>query len=54
MIDYEIPNYTLPSINLDKNIGRGMAVYSHVSIDKSIYSEAYIEANKINDLRYKQ
>ena len=36
MIDYEIPNYTLHSINLDKDIGRGMAVYSHVSIDKSM------------------
>ena len=36
MIDYEILNYTLHSINLDKDIGRGMAVYSHVSIDKSM------------------
>ena len=36
MIDYEIPNYTLHSINLDKDIGRGMAVYTHLSIDKSI------------------
>ena len=33
MIDYEIANYTLHSINLDKDTGRGMAVYSHVSID---------------------
>ena len=31
-----IPNYTLHSINLDKDIARGMAVYSHVSIDKSM------------------
>ena len=35
-MDYETPNYTLHSINLDNNIDRGIAVYSHASIDKSI------------------
>ena len=35
MKDYEIPNYTLHSTNLDNNTGRGIAVYSHCSLDKS-------------------
>ena len=35
-IDNEIPNYILHPINLDNNTGRGIAVYSHTSIDKSI------------------
>ena len=33
--DYEIPNYTLHPINLYNNEGRGIAVYTHQSLDKS-------------------
>ena len=33
--DYEIPNYTLHPINLYNNDGRGIAVYTHQSLDKS-------------------
>ena len=34
-IDYDIPGYTLHPVNLDNDNGRGIAVYSHESIDKS-------------------
>lgn len=33
--DYEIPNYTLHPVNLDSDTGRGIAVYSHISLEKS-------------------
>ena len=33
--DYEIPNYSLHPINLYNNVGRGIAVYTHQSLDKS-------------------
>ena len=33
--DYEIPNYTLHPVNLLNNVGRGIAVYTHQSLDKS-------------------
>ena len=33
--DYEIPNYTLHPPNLYNNDGRGIAVYTHQSLDKS-------------------
>ena len=33
--DYEIPNYSLHPVNLENNTGRGIAVYSHCSIEKS-------------------
>ena len=33
--DYQIPGYSLHPMNLDSGIGRGIAVYSHLSIDKS-------------------
>ena len=33
--DYEIPNYTLHPVNLDNEIGRGIAVYTHNSLEKS-------------------
>ena len=33
--DYEIPNYTLHPVNLESDIGRGIAVYSHISLEKS-------------------
>ena len=35
-MDYDIPGYTLYSVNLDNDTGRGIAVYSHESIDKSV------------------
>ena len=31
--DYEIPNYSLHPVNLENNNGRGIAVYSHCSIE---------------------
>lgn len=34
--DYEIPDYDLHPVNLDNSIGRGIAVYTHSSISKSI------------------
>ena len=34
--DYEIPNFNLHSTNLDNNIGRGIAIYTHNSISKSL------------------
>ena len=33
--DYEIPNYTLHPVNLENDAGRGIAVYTHKSLDKS-------------------
>ena len=33
--DYEIPNFTLHPINLYDTKGRGIAVYTHQSLDKS-------------------
>ena len=33
---YKIPNFSKHPVNLDTNIGRGMAVYIHTSIDKSV------------------
>ena len=33
--DYEIPNFTLHPVNLYDNTGRGIAVYTHQSLDKS-------------------
>ena len=35
MMDYEISGYSLHSVNLSTDIGRGIAVYSHESLDKS-------------------
>lgn len=34
--DYEIPNFTLHHVNLDNDIGRGVALYTHSSIDRSV------------------
>ena len=33
--DYQIPNYNLHDINLTNDVGRGIAVYIHKSIEKS-------------------
>ena len=33
--DYEIPNYNLHQVNLYNNTGRGIAVYTHKSLEKS-------------------
>ena len=35
IMDYEIPGYSLHTVNLSTDIGRGIAVYSHNSLDKS-------------------
>ena len=35
-MDYHIPNYTLHPVNLDNKIGRGIAVYTIASLNKSI------------------
>ena len=34
--DYVIPGYTLHSVNLENNLGRGVAVYTHDAINKSV------------------
>ena len=34
-MDYEISGYSLHPVNLSTDIGRGSAVYSHESLDKS-------------------
>ena len=36
ILDYKISNYTLHPLNLDNDIGRGIALYSHTSIDRSV------------------
>ena len=36
LLDDEIPNYSLHPMNLDNDIGRGIALYSHDSIDRSV------------------
>ena len=36
MEDYKISGYSLHPTNLDENAGRGIAVYTHSSIDKSV------------------
>ena len=36
LLDYDIPNFTLHHVNLDKDVGRGIALYSHASIDRSV------------------
>jgi len=33
--DFQMPNFTLHPVNLTNNVGRGVAVHSHKSIDKS-------------------
>ena len=35
-IDYNIPNYSLHPVNLANSTGRGIAVFTHSSLDKSI------------------
>ena len=35
MLDYDIPDYSLHPVNLDSSAGRGIAVYTHKSLDKS-------------------
>lgn len=34
--DYKIPGYSLHSINLENQIGRGIALYTHASLDQSV------------------
>ena len=34
--DYAIPGYSLHPVNLDNSVGRGIAVYTHSSLDQSI------------------
>ena len=36
MQDYNIPGYSIHPINLDTQIGRGMAVYIHSALEKSV------------------
>ena len=33
---YDIPGFTLHPVNLDTSIGRGIAVYTHSSLDQSV------------------
>ena len=34
--NYKIPNYSIHPLNLETRIGRGMAIYTHNSIDESV------------------
>ena len=34
-MDYEIPGYSLHPVNLNNENGRGVAIYSHISLDES-------------------
>ena len=34
--EYKIPNYSIHPLNLETSIGRGMAIYTHNSIDESV------------------
>ena len=34
--DYKIPNYSIHPLNLETSTGRGMAIYTHNSIDESV------------------
>ena len=36
LLDYSIPGYSLHPLNLEDNIGRGIAVFTHETIDKSV------------------
>ena len=36
LLDYAIPGYSIHPVNLDDNTGRGIAVFTHESIDKSV------------------
>ena len=36
LLDFDIPNYNLHPLNLENDVGRGMALYSHMSIARSI------------------
>ena len=36
LLDYVIPGYTMHPVNLDESFGRGVAVYTHESLDKSV------------------
>ena len=36
LLDYDIPNFTLHPVNLDNDVGRGIALYPHASIDRSV------------------
>ena len=36
LLDCKFPGYTIHSVNLVSDIGRGMAIYTHDSIEKSV------------------
>ena len=36
LLDYKIPGYSIHPVNLDSKIGRGMTIYTHYSIEKSV------------------
>ena len=35
-MDYDIPGYSIHPINLDNDTGRGLAIYSKDTLDKSV------------------
>ena len=52
--DYQIPNYILYDVNLTNDVGRGLAVYIHKSIDKSaveIKLESKFEESCLMEIR---
>ena len=36
MLDYSFEDYTMHYVNLESNVGRGIAIFTHSSIDKSV------------------
>ena len=54
LMDYDIPSYTLHPVNLDNNTGRGIAVYVHDTIVKSvtqIHSDLHFEEACLLEIR---
>ena len=48
LLDYDIPNFTLHHANLENDIGRGIALYSHSSIDRSVIQvKSEISCNEV-------
>ena len=50
-MDYKIPGYTLHPVNLDKEKGRGIAVYTIATLDKSVNQILEIPRDSITGRR---
>ena len=47
LLDYKIPGYTIHTVNLVSDIGRGMAIYTHDSIEKSVIEVKSIKLEEV-------